>query len=166
MNEEALLFAHAVRAAVSQRLVRRLCGSCRQLYIPTRDEAVEMEKAFGIHSPAARQHIHQLEKQAFQTGMGDRHLSTNMQGIAQLWRANEDGCEACNHTGFRGTVAIVEVLPTQNNETQTALLTTATAAKLRRTAIKEHFIPMELDGLVKVLRGQTTATELLRTLSI
>lgn len=166
MNEEALLFAHAVRAAVSQRLVRHLCGSCRQLYIPTRDEAVEIEKTFGIHSPAARQHVHQLEKQAFQAGIGDRHLSTNAHGIAQLWRPSEDGCESCNHTGFRGTVAIVEVLATHNNETQTALLTATTATKLRRTAIKEHFIPMELDGLIKVLRGQTTATELLRTLSI
>jgi type II secretory ATPase GspE/PulE/Tfp pilus assembly ATPase PilB-like protein len=47
---------------------------------------------------------------------------------------------------------------------QAALLEHGTIADLRKLALKEGFIPMELDGLIKVLRGQTTIPELLRVL--
>jgi len=83
-----------------------------------------------------------------------------------LWRAHEEGCNACNYTGYRGTMAVVEVLPVAGTELANVLLSATTPQKLRRAALKQDFIPMELDGLIKALRGETTLAELLRVLSI
>jgi type II secretory ATPase GspE/PulE/Tfp pilus assembly ATPase PilB-like protein len=167
MNDEDFLFASALKAAVSQRLVRHLCPDCAVFYAPQRDELHGVEKAFGIASQAARQKVHQLEQRAIRDGLGgSQKPATTPGGITHLWRASPDGCEHCNHTGYQGAIAIVEVLSAQNNDLETALLAPITADKVRKLALKDDFIPMELDGLIKALRGQTTLTELLRTLSM
>ena len=166
MHEEQFLLANALKAAVSQRLVRRLCPECRIFYAPDREEIRSTEKAFGVTTAAARLRVHQLEQTAIKEGIGDDSPATTSQGIVYLWRASDEGCAACNHTGYQGSMAVVEVLSTQDNEAESALLSAATADKLRRAALKDGFIPMELDGLIKALRGQTTLTELLRVLSV
>lgn len=168
VSEEPFLFAHAIRIVLSQRLVRKLCTYCRQSYAPSREEAAGLEKTFGLTTPATRQRLHKLEQQAMQAGIGgsNTRLHTAALGITTLWRANAEGCEECNHSGYRGSVAVVEVLETSNNTLQAALLTPTSAVTLRKLALKEDFIPMELDGLVKALRGQTTITELLRILAV
>ena len=166
MNEEHFLFANALKAAVSQRLVRRLCPECRIFYAPGRDEIRSTEKAFGITTATAKTQVHHLEQLAIRAGIGDDTPATTTGGIINLWRASDDGCAACNHTGYQGALAVVEVLGVQDNEAEKALLTTVHADKLRRAALKDGFIPMELDGLIKALRGQTTLTELLRVLSV
>lgn len=167
ISEEPFLFAHAVRIIISQRLVRKLCAHCRQSYTPSHEEISGVEKTFGLTTTATRQKLHALEQQAKQAGIGGgTNLHTSASGIIKLWRADVEGCEACNHTGYRGSVAITEVLEIGNQTVQTALLANTTAATLRKLALKEGFIPLELDGLLKVLRGQTTITELLRTLSV
>lgn len=166
MNDEDFLFSGAVKAALSQRLVRRLCPHCAIFYTPDRDELHGIEKAFGITAQSARQKVHELEQQAIRAGMGSRQAVTTPAGITHLWRASEDGCEECNHSGYQGAVAVVEVLPTQDNDVESTLISTASAEKIRKVALKDGFVPMELDGLIKSLRGQTTLTELLRILSI
>ncbi|MET1032967.1 MAG: ATPase, T2SS/T4P/T4SS family, partial [Candidatus Saccharimonadales bacterium] len=167
ISDEPFLFAHAMRIVMSQRLVRKLCAHCRQSYIPAREEVAGIEKTFGLTASATRQKVHTLEQQAKHAGIGgSASLHTSTAGIAKLWRANVEGCEACNHTGYRGSVAITEVLEVGNETLQTALLAQTNAATLRKLALKEGFVPLELDGLIKALRGQTTITELLRVLSV
>lgn len=166
MAEEVFLYATALKAIVSQRLIRRLCPACREQYSPSREEAQSIEKAFGIASASARQRVHLLEQQAIREGLGGQVTSTTPAGIVTLWRAHEEGCNACNYTGYRGTMAVVEVLPVAGTELANVLLSATTPEKLRRAALKQDFIPMELDGLIKALRGETTLAELLRVLSI
>lgn len=165
MCDEKFLFSSAVKAAISQRLVRRLCTHCAIHYTPDLEEIRSLEKAFGIRSLSARQKIHLLEQQAIQAGFGGRQAATTPNGIVRLWRASEEGCEICHHTGYQGILGITEVLPTQDNDLETSLLSATSADKIRRIALKNNFIPMELDGLIKALRGQTTLAELLRVLS-
>jgi len=167
ISEEPFLFANAVRIVISQRLVRKLCTQCRQSVQLPPEEIASIEKTFGITTAANRQHIHRLEQEAASAGIGGSgSLYSASSGIKSLWMANEEGCEACGHTGYRGSVAIVEVLDISNGELQSALSGQGAPGSLRNLALKEGFVPMELDGLVKVLRGQTTITELLRTLTV
>jgi len=166
-HEEAFLLGASLRASVSQRLVRKLCVHCREQYTPAREEISELEKAFGIATTTARQSVHQLEKHAEQDGLGGSGaMGTSTRGIVALWRASEEGCEQCNHTGYQGSIGVVEVLDATDEVVQHAIVARATASKLRSIALKAGFIPMELDGLVKALRGQTTIAEILRVLSI
>jgi len=166
VSEEPFLFASAVRIIISQRLVRKLCAHCRKVVVPSRDELKEIEATFGIATPAHRQRVHQLEQAAASEGIGGHaELHSTASGLKALWAADEEGCEECNHTGFRGSVAVVEVLNIGSGELQSSLVEQEKPASLRKSALKEGFVPLELDGLVKALRGQTTITELLRTLT-
>lgn len=165
MNEEPYLLATAIRAVVSQRLVRALCHHCRERYIPSTEQVAEIEKAFGVTTPAARRSVHELEQQAAQAGIDHNpHANTSPSHITALWRASDDGCEHCRHTGYQGVIAITEVL-VPSDAVQKSLLEHETARAMHKAALKDGFIPMELDGLIKALRGQTTVAEVLRTFS-
>ncbi|HEX9153519.1 MAG TPA: ATPase, T2SS/T4P/T4SS family [Candidatus Saccharimonadales bacterium] len=163
MSSEPFLMGTSARTVVSQRLVRKLCGHCRERYIPGQEQVTGIEQVFGVSSPASRRKVHELEQQAANNGVGtNHHANTTPSHITSLWRASDDGCEACNHTGYQGAIAIVEVLQI-TEQIQQAVIDGEPANKLRSLALKNGFIPMELDGLVKALRGQTTISEILRT---
>jgi type II secretory ATPase GspE/PulE/Tfp pilus assembly ATPase PilB-like protein len=163
MSDEPYLMSTAARAAISQRLVRQLCVHCRERYIPSNAQVADIEDTFGIASAAARRKIHELEQSAAHSGIdSNKHVNSTPSHITHLWRASDEGCEACNHSGYQGVVAIVEVLEV-SDALQSALVAHVPANKLHALALKEGFIPMGLDGLVKALRGVTTVAEVLRT---
>ncbi len=165
LSGEPFLLATAVQTVVGQRLVRRLCIHCRERYIPSQEQLSEIEKTFGISNPASHRHIHELEQRAASEGIdNNNHVNTTPSHITSLWRASDDGCENCDHTGYQGALAIVEVLQISDS-LQKTLLGHASAAVLHKQALKEGFVPMGLDGLVKALRGQTTIPEILRTMT-
>jgi type II secretory ATPase GspE/PulE/Tfp pilus assembly ATPase PilB-like protein len=166
LSNEQFLLTTSIRAVVSQRLARALCLHCRERFIPGPDQVTEIEKTFGIIAPGARRKIHELEQAAMQSGIDtNKHSNTTTTHITGLWRANDDGCERCGHTGYRGVLAITEVM-IPGEHTQKAILGQDPARKLHDAALRDGFIPMELDGLVKALRGQTTVAEVLRILNI
>jgi type II secretory ATPase GspE/PulE/Tfp pilus assembly ATPase PilB-like protein len=78
-----------------------------------------------------------------------------------LWRAdpndNEDGALG----GFRGRVGIYEVL-TNSIAEQKLIISNATSNQLREQAINEGMLTMQIDGLIKALRGETTIEEVIR----
>lgn len=165
MNTSPFLLATALRATVAQRLVRKLCPHCRQRYELDDAKRRKLEKAFGI-TPAARLRIVELERAARAAGLGNEETA-NEHGISYIWRATAGGCGHCNRTGYKGLLAINEVL--HNDEAiQKKLLASGdvTPPELHRTALKNGFIPMGLDGLVKALQGLTTLPEVLRAVSI
>ncbi|MBD7983024.1 Flp pilus assembly complex ATPase component TadA [Sporosarcina sp. Sa2YVA2] len=71
------------------------------------------------------------------------------------------GCASCNMTGYRGRVAIHEVLII-NDEMREAINNHSTPAKLREIATRNGTIFLIDDGLEKVKRGITTTEEVLR----
>lgn len=167
LSGEPYLFTTAIRIAISQRLVRKLCIHCRVSYQPSKEEILQIEKAFDISSPVARKKVHTLEKEAAAAGIGgNKELHTTPIGITMLWRASDDGCEACHHSGYQGSVALVEVLQAESKKVHEALLKSENGHKLRSVALGDGFIPMEGDALIKVLRGQTTIPEIIRTLGL
>jgi len=160
-----------VRVVIGQRLVRRLCVDCREEVKP--DEALlkQLEKTFDLEANGGIKRIHELEQAAFEGGIGKSNagkskvstgeLSTTTSTITKLYKAHEDGCESCNHSGYKGRIGIYEVL--NNSEAvQKMIVTNATSETIQEEAIKEGMITMQLDGLIKALRGQTTIEEILR----
>lgn len=162
MNIEPFLIASTVKAVAAQRLVRRLCMDCRQKSTPTKEETDAIVHLFGLQEGQTFATIHDMEKLASRQGIGGTTpLSTSEQTIETIWRASSDGCEECNHTGYKGRIGIHEALGT--SETIQKLITTnATSAQIQAQAIKEGMLTMQADGLIKVLRGTTTVEEVLR----
>ncbi len=71
------------------------------------------------------------------------------------------GCEACDRTGYRGRVCILELL-VMSEAVRQSILGRGDAAALRSTATAEGFTSMHEDGLRKVLAGITSVEEVER----
>ena len=172
MNIEPFLIASTVRAVVGQRLVRRLCPACRKSYEPDATTIKQIVESFNIKDSATMQRIHQLESRALDGGIGKSTttsasakaaaaLSTTETKFLKLWAANPDGCSDCGHNGYRGRMGIYEALE-NSSEIQRLIVGNSTSEMIQNQAVKEGMVTMQLDGLIKALRGQTTIEEILR----
>lgn len=100
-------------------------------------------------------------KQAYQPRPAElEHLGMGeMEDEIQFFRGK--GCSVCKLTGYKGRVAIHEVLSID------AVLRTFISERAPSTAIRDHalqegFIDMRLDGIRKIIGGSTTLEEVLR----
>lgn len=165
MSIEPFLIASTARAIIGQRLVRRLCTNCRVPYKPDEAEIREIASEFKIDDPVVMKHMHELEKKAASQGigslLGETTLGSTETTINQLFKASEQGCDQCNRAGYKGRMGIYEVL---NNSTsiQKLIVANATSNDIQEQAIKEGMDTMQVDGLIKAFRGETSIEETLR----
>ena len=161
MGIEPFLIASTVKAVIGQRLVRRLCMNCRQEYTPNQEELKYITEMFNIDTKSIKK-IHGLEQQAFDDKIGgDTPMGSTEQTIARLWKPNPEGCDECGHNGFKGRVGIYEVLGI-SIPIQKMITANATSNDIQDQAISEGMVTMQMDGLIKSLRGITTTEEVLR----
>lgn len=132
MGIEPYLLASALQLIVAQRLVRRLCESCRFSYEVHAGDL----RAYGLH----------VEKY-FKTGA---HI---------LFRAK--GCSTCNNTGYRGRIAVFESIAA-TPELQELILKRPSSKEVWALARKQGTLSLFEDGVEKVRAGITTLDELLR----
>jgi general secretion pathway protein E len=129
---EGLLVASVLRAVLAQRLVRRLCTDCRT-------------PAFVARAILERAGLAEV-------------LEPGDPG-ARLHRAV--GCPHCAGTGYRGRVAIGELL-VMSDALGHEILRGGDLAALRRCARAAGMVEMRVDGMRKALAGETTVDEVLR----
>src|SRR5581483_9116046 len=114
MGVEPFLIASTVRVVIAQRLVRRLCSDCREEYKPDETVIKQLEKTFNLAAHGGIKQLHEFESLALGDGIGKAsgtdQLSSTASSISKLYKAHEDGCEACGHSGYKGRIGIYEVL--------------------------------------------------------
>jgi type IV pilus assembly protein PilB len=76
-----------------------------------------------------------------------------------LWKPV--GCRSCAGTGYRGRIAIHEVM-TVSEEIEKLAVNRASAHDVRRVALAEGMTELRTDGLAKAAAGQTSVPEVLR----
>ncbi|HVI60670.1 MAG TPA: GspE/PulE family protein, partial [Candidatus Saccharimonadales bacterium] len=169
MGVEPFLIASTVRVVVAQRLVRRLCLDCREAFTPDAATLTQLDKTFRLSDNGGVKKIHEFETAALHDGIGGSpagdqaadSLSTDGTTVKRLWKAHDKGCDSCNHSGYKGRVGIYEVL--NNDEAiQKMIVGSSTSEAIEQAAVQAGMLTMQLDGLVKALRGQTTVEEVLR----
>lgn len=170
MGVEPFLIASTVRVVIGQRLVRRLCPECREDYTPDDGVLDRIKSTFSLDSPSDFARLHQLEKQALDAGVGAEtsggkrstaDFGSTDKAIVKLWKAHENGCSSCNHTGYRGRLGIYEVLE-NNPAIQKLIVGNATSEDLEAQATNDGMLTMQIDGFIKALRGQTSIEEIMR----
>lgn len=72
------------------------------------------------------------------------------------------GCPACNNTGFKGRIALYEVMPV-NDPIREIILMGASASEIKKEAINQGMKTLRQSGLTKVAQGVTSVPEVLRT---
>ena len=131
---EPFLIGASVRGLMAQRLVRRLCDHC----------AVEEESEVG----------EAMLSQAVRDG------APLNPPLRPRWR-KAVGCEACENTGYRGRIAVAEIVKLED-EMREAIVTGASVQKLFSIARGQGFLTLFEDGLLKAAEGMTTLAEVRR----
>ena len=88
-----------------------------------------------------------------------RIFAQNNIEISEVTRGK--GCPSCNHTGYRGRLAIHEVLVIDDSIKAHILLKSG-SMEIRKEAREQGYHTLLEDGLVKVIDGLTTIQEVLR----
>ncbi len=68
------------------------------------------------------------------------------------------GCQACNQTGYKGRVALYEVMPIKE-DIRELILQGASADDIKKCAIRAGFKTLRMSGLTKIVEGVTTVEE-------
>jgi general secretion pathway protein E len=147
LGVQPFLVASSLMALLAQRLVRRLCRECRELYRPTEVDLASMG----------------LDPDAFFAG-GIRRIHFKGSGDppppGMLYRAREGGCNACLNAGYKGRTAIYELLMIDDRIRQLAIKN-ADAGTIKRAAVEAGMRTLREDGAQKVLAGMTSAAEVM-----
>lgn len=167
MGSEPFLVATALKVALGQRFVRRLCPACRQAYKPDEPIRKDLKRFLKVCGISSVKQLHELELQAAESGIGSEHssLSSSETGIMRLWQAHPDGCAHCRFNGYVGQVGICEVLVNSDAMKKLLVGNKASASAIQKLAIGEGMVPLQLDGLIKALRGLTALEDILPLLS-
>jgi type IV pilus assembly protein PilB len=72
------------------------------------------------------------------------------------------GCPVCNDTGYRGRVALYEVMP-MHEQLRELVLMGASSAEIKREAIRLGMITLRRSGLNKLKEGVTSVEEVIRS---
>jgi type IV pilus assembly protein PilB len=87
-------------------------------------------------------------------------MSEDQIASATIYRGR--GCRTCNEMGYKGRVALYEVMPF-NDDLKELVLQGASAAEIKAEMIRGGVASLRIAGLNKILEGVTTPEEVLRT---
>ncbi len=79
-----------------------------------------------------------------------------------LYRAG--GCASCSNTGYRGRLALHEVM-TVSEEIERLAVARASSAEIAKTAVEQGMITLRQDGWAKVRSGLTSIEEIMRVVA-
>jgi type IV pilus assembly protein PilB len=88
-------------------------------------------------------------------GMSEEQLAANPQIMKGA------GCQTCNGSGYKGRVALYEVMRFRD-ELKERVLQGASSAELKQAAIQSGMLTLRMSGITKILAGVTTPEEILR----
>ncbi len=137
----------AVMVALAQRLVRRLCATCkRKVPIPP-NRKIEIDQI-----------INSIVNKDVDNDLSQGVLDTNFMYEAV-------GCVDCNHTGYKGRVGIFEAI-LADSVIENLVREMPSEREIETAAAPQGIMNMRQDGVLKVLKGITSLVELERVVEI
>jgi type II secretory ATPase GspE/PulE/Tfp pilus assembly ATPase PilB-like protein len=141
MGVNADILGAALTVAMAQRLVRRLCSNCRQA-APIEGEAKETMAPLFANIP---------------------HKEDLPANREQMWVPK--GCEKCGGLGYKGRIAVVEVV-LMDKEIEDTVRKSSSEREIWLASRHQQIRRMAQDGAVKVLQGVTSFDELNRMVDL
>jgi type II secretory ATPase GspE/PulE/Tfp pilus assembly ATPase PilB-like protein len=136
MGCDPFSFADAMLGVLAQRLARRICKDCKEQYVGTKEEYEELRLGYG---PEHWDKLGIKQDTTFRLSRGK-------------------GCETCNRSGFKGRVALHELL-LGTDQMKRMIQQKSRTEDMLKTAIGEGMTTLVQDGIQKVLQGLTTNKE-------
>ncbi len=135
------IISSALNIALAQRLVRRLCTFCRELYTPEGKEKEILERNF-------------IEIKKYRP---------KLELPSQIYRPT--GCEKCTFTGYKGRVSIYEGI-LMDRAVEAILRENPSEREIKEAAKPQGMLDMREDGIVKVIGGITSLAEIERAVGL
>jgi len=126
-------FADAMLGVVAKRLCKLICKECKEGYHPSKKEYDELVFGYGADYW--------------------ERLGIEYDDALTLYRGR--GCDACNQTGFKGRIALHELL-LGTDEMKELIQSKARSKALLNLALQQGMTTLLQDGIEKVLQGHTT----------
>jgi len=126
----------ALNLVIAQRLVRRLCLECKKEKTKLVDDL-------------------KIKIQNFLTKLPER---VNKDNFKEIKIFESVGCPKCNNTGYKGRIAIYELLLV-GPEMEELITSQAGEPKIQKFALEQGMVTMQQDGILKVISGITTFEE-------
>ena len=128
-----------ISTTISQRLVRRMCPKCKRERDFTEEEKDIIRK------------------------IGAKYNTEFNLDSAKTYDAV--GCDYCNHSGYYERIGIFEVLDI-DDDIKEMIMNGASSIDVRRKALEGKYRPLVIDGINKVLKGETNLAEINKKLLI
>jgi type II secretory ATPase GspE/PulE/Tfp pilus assembly ATPase PilB-like protein len=138
MGMDPFSFSDALLCILAQRLARRICGDCREIYVPTTEELGEIIEEYGREDFAA-------------TGIDPKGISL----------ARPIGCPKCNDSGYKGRLGMHEILA-GTDAMKSLIKKKGEVEFIRRQAMADGMTTLKQDGILKCFQGLTDIKEVRR----
>lgn len=140
LGVKAASIAPALNVAMAQRLVRKLCPFCRQESNATE----EQKKAIRDELPGF-----------------PKTVEIPAESEWKIYTARPQGCEKCNHTGYKGRMGVYEIIFIDDNM-EKLIMTNPSQYEIKKTSALQGQITMRQDGILKTIAGITDLPEINR----
>jgi len=135
------ILVSALSLSIAQRLVRKLCQSCK-----AEAEATEWEKN------VLKEVVDGIKAE------GKDLKNYNIDPDAPFKFYKSVGCEKCNGTGYKGRIGIFEAIKT-DEPIEKIIPQNPSEREIKRVAKNQGILSMRQDGIVKILSGTTSFEE-------
>lgn len=146
MGVESFLVAATLEMIIAQRLVRQICKHCKASY------GMSIKQLTDFLANFEEQELDAMVEEIKQINKGE---------VFTLYKG--EGCEHCNNTGFKGRTCVAEVMDI-SDEIKKNISPNTTLEEMENLATKSGMQKMFIDGIEKVLAGETTLEEVLRVM--
>ncbi len=130
----------AIRVAIAQRLVRKLCPDCKKI-TPLDPKKLELAKNIydGIEQPKVE--------------------------WSETFYGPGEGCPTCNHLKYKGRIALFEAVMS-DKAVEEVLQLNPSEREIKEAARSQGILDMSQDGIIKALKGMTDIGELERVINL
>lgn len=143
MGIEPFLLASSLQAVAAQRLVRRICDHCKEPVTVTSQQERIIADYFAL--------IPKEEVGAY--GLEPAQKITVFHG---------KGCNKCGMTGYKGRIALYETVAVDDVMRAIIADKEGNESAVKQAALDQKMLSMKQDGILKVLKGITTLSEVER----
>ncbi|HET7831434.1 MAG TPA: ATPase, T2SS/T4P/T4SS family [Gallionella sp.] len=154
MGMDPFNFSDALLGILAQRLAKRLCADCRKPHVATAEEiqALLAEYTTDLVNTSRWQQDPAAATEAVRAEWVKLFASDQQQQQFTLYEPV--GCDKCSGTGYRGRVALHELM-IGTDTVKKAIQEHAHVSELLRIALEEGMHTLKQDGMEKVLQGIT-----------
>lgn len=143
MGIQPFLLASSLEAVAAQRLVRRICENCKEPAHVTDLQRERLQKIFvGIDLK---------EREDY-----------GLKGMEKMDIFQGKGCDECGDSGYKGRIAIYEVVDVNDEIHEIITDKSANEALLIEASGRQKMLTMKEDGILKIAKGITTLSEIER----